>query len=769
MPISIKLVAMRSGSKLVGKSSFFKVFVVLLAISTSILTMSLTFPKNRALGATTAWSLVSTLNGKINSISCPTSSTCYAIGQSQGSQVPIIFKTQDFGATWTAQNVPPAVTELDSITCPSQNHCVAVGTGYYYFTGVAIYTTDGGSSWNTANAPQSDALNAVSCPNDSFCMAVGGSSPPHASIETTNDGGADWTQDTFPTPQVYENLFSVACTSSSQCLVGGFYFYPNNSGAMNPLIGLSTNGGATFSASTIPQGIADITSMQCPTPTTCYAIGITATSNPAFMTSLDGGASWSANLLPNLLTSVLTLFCPTTSLCITSGGISSNQGAIEFSANGGSSWGEVFLPPSNAADADSLGCIYSSSNQAISCMASGANQSNSLTYISTSSLPISNPIATGYPQALPTVPSPPTYLPYIPITGDSNAYSLGVGLLANESQQGVSIALHQIIGCGIVANGPYLYHGQVSQPLAACPNWQASYASYAQTGSPHAALLFIGRWDTVDRMINGAYEHLGEPAYDNLFLANLRQAIDDLSSGGEPVALITAPYFSSGTESNGSTWPEDNPERVQELNKLEQIAALESHGLAAVIDLGSYISPNNSYARVVNGVPVRSNDGVHFTIPGAIYVANWLLPRIALVALHYPINHNAFVLPYSQSLSYPELISSAQTGPVSTEPQVSKIQSFKSTSFSHFGAKTQLSHTNIVSQISVPHLAKHAKKGVKLPVFSISSRNLPSSRSQDFSCFTAVIIAFLIPFMAVAFKRFNLLCRRANFKKRYVN
>ncbi|NNN20415.1 MAG: hypothetical protein HKL80_00235 [Acidimicrobiales bacterium] len=755
---------MYSSSKLAGKSSFYIVLTILLAILVSFLTIAVPFSQSRAFGATPDWSLVSTLGGKINSISCPSTSTCYAIGQSQGSQVPTIFKTQDFGSTWTTQPVPSAVTELDSITCPSLNHCVAVGTGYYYFTGVAIYTTDGGNSWSVGNAPQSDALNAISCPNDNFCMAVGGSSPPHASIESSNDGGANWTQDTFPTPQVYENLFSVACTSSNQCLVGGFYFYPNNSGAMNPLIGLSTNGGATFSTSTIPQGLADITSIQCPTQTTCYAIGITATSSPAFMTSVDGGATWSANLLPNLLTSALTLFCPAISLCVASGGISSDQGAIEFTTNGGSSWNEVSLPLSNAADADSLGCTYSSSTQAMSCMASGANQVNSLTYVATSSLPISNPIVTSSPQALPSVPTPPTYLPYIPITGDSNAYSLGVGLLADESQNGVSIALHQIIGCGIVANGPYLYHGQVSQPLAACPGWQASYASYAVTGSPHAALLFIGRWDSVDRMINGVYEHLGEPAYDNLFLANLRQAIDDLSSGGEPVALITSPYFSSGTDSNGSPWPEDNPARVQELNKLEQIAALESHGVAAVIDLGSHISPNNSYARVVNGVPIRSNDGVHFTIPGAIYTANWLLPRIALIALHYPINHNAFVLPYGQTFSNPELNSSIQTNLNLNKPQVSNGQNYPGVTTPNHTNNSSFPKTNNISEVSTPPLAKISTKATKAPVLLTHSSTMHAYKSQNSFDYAELFLTFVIAILAITTWQIKSTRRRATLK-----
>ncbi|NNN21466.1 MAG: hypothetical protein HKL80_05625 [Acidimicrobiales bacterium] len=71
-------------------------------------------------------------------------------------------------------------------------------------------------------------------------------------------------------------------------------------------------------------------------------------------------------------------------------------------------------------------------------------------------------------------------------------------------------------------------------------------------------------------------------------------------------------------------------------NKLESEAASASTGKASLIDLESELSPDGNYQRVIDGIPIRSDDGIHFTSLGFVWVANLLLPQIANIANNLP-------------------------------------------------------------------------------------------------------------------------------------
>jgi hypothetical protein len=71
------------------------------------------------------------------------------------------------GSTWSA--VPNPAPNVESMSCPSSNDCVAVG-------GSTIETWDG-TSWSSQTNPNpTGTLDAVSCPSPTYCVAVGGGS-----------------------------------------------------------------------------------------------------------------------------------------------------------------------------------------------------------------------------------------------------------------------------------------------------------------------------------------------------------------------------------------------------------------------------------------------------------------------------------------------------------------------------------------------------------------------------------------------------------------
>jgi lysophospholipase L1-like esterase len=132
----------------------------------------------------------------------------------------------------------------------------------------------------------------------------------------------------------------------------------------------------------------------------------------------------------------------------------------------------------------------------------------------------------------------------------------------------------------------------------------------------------------MDRVLNGRWQHVGEPAFDAYLLrSRLPAAIKIAGSLGARVILATEPYNQRGEQPNGSLFPEDIPARVDAWNRLLRAVAAEQH--LTVADFGSRVSPGGKFTWTVHGVQVRS-DGVHLTPQG---VQQWVAPWLFRVLL----------------------------------------------------------------------------------------------------------------------------------------
>ncbi len=88
-------------------------------------------------------------------------------------------------------------------------------------------------------------------------------------------------------------------------------------------------------------------------------------------------------------------------------------------------------------------------------------------------------------------------------------------------------------------------------------------------------------------------------------------------------------------------FPEDSPERRLAYDGLVTAVSRQFPGQVSVIDLGKILSPAGAYTQFLDGVQVRTADGVHTPSydPGNVFVqnsseavahafSNWLSPRI---------------------------------------------------------------------------------------------------------------------------------------------
>ena len=226
------------------------------------------------------------------------------------------------------------------------------------------------------------------------------------------------------------------------------------------------------------------------------------------------------------------------------------------------------------------------------------------------------------------------------LVGDSEASFLGFGLGPASGTYNVSYAGDGVLGCGLLVGETTLHStvdpgilgtrgGQIEVPCATQP---ARWAADVKAFHPDVVLLADGEYDVRNRLLNGRWTHIGEPDFDAAELQAMRNAIDVLRSTGATVVLLTAVYYHQPEQADGSTWPEDDPQRVDRYNALLRRAAAEAGSGVVVEDLNAHLDPGGHYVQYINGVNVRYADGIHVDAAGAKFVAPWLLTEVARIA-----------------------------------------------------------------------------------------------------------------------------------------
>jgi photosystem II stability/assembly factor-like uncharacterized protein len=244
-------------------------------------------------------------NSTERAFSCPSASTCYAVGASSGTTpwygkfiasgawgaVNTIFKSTDGGQSWFPSN-----SDMYSIACTSTPTCMTVGAG-----GRERRTTDGGNTWtDVATAPGNNKpLTQIECPSGSVCYAVGD----RGNVMKSTDGGQTWAWEFGAT---YGNpMYGLSCPDANTCYATDIYAH----------VFKTTDGGTTWAAQTTPittpytPVVAEtggpnpwggLTGISCSDANTCVGVGIYATvtgqtnpnPDPPIVTTTNGGTTW---------------------------------------------------------------------------------------------------------------------------------------------------------------------------------------------------------------------------------------------------------------------------------------------------------------------------------------------------------------------------------------------------------------------------------------------------------------------------------------------
>jgi hypothetical protein len=243
----------------------------------------------------------------LTGVSCITSTSCVAVGYSQGTAGPLLIETWN-AAKWTLQtaSIPGGARSAypGAVSCHFVTFCVIAGESYSSLAGAPAMLL---ARWNskvlTAMKPAVPAgaanvtLNDVSCPSATFC-AVAGSSANRSG--TSNFGftelwnGKSWAADKVAAPKGGAALYGVSCRPDASCVVVGS---AGPSGATKATA-LSYNG-KTWTAQSVPGPGAGTSSyffgVNCLRANRCTAIGETVSARPTTVTPLGGlwnGSSW---------------------------------------------------------------------------------------------------------------------------------------------------------------------------------------------------------------------------------------------------------------------------------------------------------------------------------------------------------------------------------------------------------------------------------------------------------------------------------------------
>jgi hypothetical protein len=219
--------------------------------------------------------------------------------------------------------------------------------------------------------------------------------------------------------------------------------------------------------------------------------------------------------------------------------------------------------------------------------------------------------------------------------GDSVAFSVGFALASTTAQKAddVDFDPQGHLGCGILISQQNRSHGAIASPQPFCnadapasQQWPAVWQEKVDQFRPDVTVLLAGRWEVVDQMIDGRWMHIGQPAFDRVLKRALGQAVQIGTSRGGLMILETPPCFSSGEQDNGQPWPEDTGARLQAFDTMLRGVAAEHPDTVAIGDLGARMCPQGTFQSVVDGVQIRSTDGVH--VPPTAAAGQWLARAI---------------------------------------------------------------------------------------------------------------------------------------------
>jgi hypothetical protein len=245
-----------------------------------------------------------------------------------------------------------------------------------------------------------------------------------------------------------------------------------------------------------------------------------------------------------------------------------------------------------------------------------------------------------------SAPNPPEVV----VLGDSTALTLGFALAAT-APAGTTVVNGGLFGCGLAfatssGNSP---GGSGFPMFPACNSstppsqqWPARDTAAVATTGPGDIVLFVaGDWETHDLLVDGHWTNILAASFQHRELDLLHELIDIGTAHGAYLDLFTMPAEDGAMQVGETSIDSDSLTRRAMYNDLLSKAAAEFPGKVSVIDYGHILSPRGVFTEYLDGVQIRTPDGVHTPSysPGNVFAGNsskavaqafynWISPKL---------------------------------------------------------------------------------------------------------------------------------------------
>lgn len=216
-------------------------------------------------------------------VACPTTTNCFAIGSYVKAGVTKTLAEKWVPGTWTTMTTANPVgadpVMLEGISCPSATSCFAVGKYDTASDERALVERLAGSTWAiaaTPNIPSAGAidLNAVSCPSISLCYAVGYQTIGAATSTLIETWAGTWSIMTSANPggATDAELNGISCPTITACFATG----RSDTASGNVTLAESLIG-TTWSIDSSPNGLnttgSTLRAITCQSDVSCVSVG----------------------------------------------------------------------------------------------------------------------------------------------------------------------------------------------------------------------------------------------------------------------------------------------------------------------------------------------------------------------------------------------------------------------------------------------------------------------------------------------------------------
>jgi lysophospholipase L1-like esterase len=142
-------------------------------------------------------------------------------------------------------------------------------------------------------------------------------------------------------------------------------------------------------------------------------------------------------------------------------------------------------------------------------------------------------------------------------------------------------------------------------------------------------MMPVRRFRSIEEMKRPTWREPGDPVFDRWFARRVDRVADALTSGDAPVVWLTYPYVRVRDRDDPTRSPDsiplNEPDRVDAVNAVLRRVVADRPGIT-LLDLSSFV------ASWPDQFDPELRDGLHFTMPGSMRVANWLVPQLLVIA-----------------------------------------------------------------------------------------------------------------------------------------